>query len=127
MQLQGTRQTPERFNLDYNNMFSMSGSATPSNRPRVFISYSHDSDEHKSCVLGFARRLRADGINVVLDQDELFPKEGWPRWTEKQLEQSDFVLTVCTEAYRRRIEGREEAGHGLGVRWEGNLVLPTPL
>ena len=29
---------------------------------------------------------------------------------------------VCTETYRRRAMGLEEAGKGLGVDWEGNLI-----
>jgi len=38
------------------------------NRPKVFISYSHDSDEHRERVLSLAERLRADGIETLLDQ-----------------------------------------------------------
>ncbi|MCP4656050.1 MAG: hypothetical protein GY856_11605, partial [bacterium] len=32
--------------------------------PRVFLSYSHDSDEHRDRVLALADRLRADGIDA---------------------------------------------------------------
>lgn len=35
--------------------------------PRVFISYSHDSVEHKAFVLQLANRLRADGLDCQLD------------------------------------------------------------
>ena len=36
--------------------------------PRVFISYSHDSDDHRARVLGLSERLRADGIETILDR-----------------------------------------------------------
>jgi tetratricopeptide (TPR) repeat protein len=90
--------------------------------PKVFISYSHDSLEHSDRVRELSDRLRADGIDCILDQYELSPPEGWPRWTEKQIADADFVLMVCTETYRRRLMGEERPGTGLGVRWEGHLI-----
>ena len=32
--------------------------------PKVFISYSHDSEEHKSWVLQLATRLRSNGVVI---------------------------------------------------------------
>ena len=32
------------------------------NKKTVFISYSHDSDEHRAWVLALSERLRKDGI-----------------------------------------------------------------
>lgn len=90
--------------------------------PVVFISYSQDSQEHGDKVLTFANKLREDGIDALLDQYEESPSEGWPKWMDRQIERSDFVLVVCTETYFRRVMGREEKGKGLGVRWESTLV-----
>lgn len=97
---------------------------TETGPPRVFISYSHDSREHCDRVLTLAQQLRRDGIDAELDQfhqDELLH---WPRWCEEQLrpENSDFVLCVCTEEYKRRVEGRVPADVGKGVFWEGTLI-----
>jgi hypothetical protein len=89
--------------------------------PRVFISYSHDSAEHQDRVLDLAHRLRADGIDAMIDQYVQFPAEGWPAWCEAQIRGADFVLMVCTEIYLRRVNGEEEPGKGHGVRWEGHL------
>ncbi len=36
-------------------------------RPKVFISYSHDSDAHKEYVLALSVRLRNDGVNCWID------------------------------------------------------------
>ena len=41
---------------------------------------------------------------------------------DRNLDEAEFVLMVCTETYRRRVLGREEPGKGLGVRWEGSLI-----
>jgi NB-ARC domain/TIR domain/APAF-1 helical domain len=90
--------------------------------PKVFISYRHDSPEHAKRVLELANRLRADGIDCIIDQYIVAPTEGWPRWMDKQIRGSDFVIMVCTEAYYQRVMGDEEPGKGLGVRWEGHLI-----
>ncbi|TON86748.1 hypothetical protein CGH50_21300, partial [Vibrio parahaemolyticus] len=36
--------------------------------PKVFFSYSHDSEEHKAWVLALATRLEENGVAVTLDQ-----------------------------------------------------------
>jgi hypothetical protein len=90
--------------------------------PKVLISYSHDSPEHAQHVLELANRLRADGIDCTIDQYVVAPAEGWPRWMDKQIRDSDFVVMVCTETYYQRVMGEEQPGKGLGVRWEGHLI-----
>jgi hypothetical protein len=90
----------------------------------VFISYSHDSDEHRERVLRLSERLRADGIATILDRyfERGSPPEGWPRWMMNGLNAATHVLCVCTETYRRRFLGEEVPGKGKGGDWEGALV-----
>lgn len=90
--------------------------------PRVFITYSHDSNAHRERVLALADRLRGDGLDVRLDQYELHVPEGWVAWMRRQLGEADFVVVVCTESYRRRFEGKEDVGVGLAATWEGALT-----
>jgi hypothetical protein len=90
--------------------------------PRVLISYSHDSREHKRRVRGLADRLRQNGIDARIDQYDSDPPEGWVVWMRKQVQQADKVLLVFTEAYQRRFEGNEDEGKGLGVTYEGTIV-----
>jgi hypothetical protein len=78
--------------------------------PRVFISYSHDSVAHQDRALDFADRLRAHGVDAVIDRYVQFPPEGWPAWCEAQIRKAGFVLMVCTETYRRRVDGDEAPG-----------------
>jgi CHASE2 domain-containing sensor protein len=89
---------------------------------RILISYSHDNPTHCDRVLALADRLRADGIDAVIDQYIQTPPEGWPAWCTSQIDTADFVLMICTETYLRRASRKEEPGVGLGVLWEGRLI-----
>lgn len=92
-------------------------------RTRVFLSYTHDSDTHKKRVLTLAQQLRNDGLLSIIDQYiNGNPDEGWPLWMERQIEQADFVLVVCSSAYHRRFRGEESAETGLGGVWESVLT-----
>src|SRR5262249_38884156 len=73
-------------------------------------------------VLNLADRLRVDGVDADIDQYESSPPEGWPKWMDRQISESDFILVVCTETYKRRAEGKEEFGKGQGVIWESILA-----
>ena len=48
---------------------------------QVFISYRH-SDTHSPRVADLVKALRAAGVNVVIDSDQLpgGPDEGWPKY-----------------------------------------------
>jgi hypothetical protein len=91
-------------------------------RSATFISYSHDSVEHMERVLKLSDRLRGDGVNCVIDQYEESPPQGWPRWMDKKIRESKFVVLVCTELYWKKVMGEVAKETGLGVKWEGNLI-----
>lgn len=91
-------------------------------KPKVFISYSQDSDAHKNLVLDFADRLCEGGINCSLDQYETFPSGGWAEWSSSQLESVDFVLVVCTEGYSLKASSELPQGTGSGTKWEANSI-----
>lgn len=91
---------------------------------RVFISYSHDSAEHRDRVRRLANRLIRDGVDCVIDLDEPNPPEGWWRWMERQLADADFVLVVCTAGYfQKATASGEAAGHG--ATFESVLLIQT--
>lgn len=96
------------------------GSDSP---PTVFISYSHDSEAHGQRVLGLADQLRANGIDVRLDQYVAHPPEGWPRWCERQAVECKFVIVVCTPPYRQRFDREDTPGDaGKGAKFEGLII-----
>jgi hypothetical protein len=92
------------------------------NVPKVFISYSYDSEEQIDRVLGLSDHLRSDGVDCHIDQYEQSPPKGWYLWMIEKIEEADFVLTVCTPQYLRRFRANEENGIGMGVTWEGSVI-----
>ncbi len=88
----------------------------------IFISYSHDSDDHIKSVLSLADRLKSDGIEVQIDENFKSPSEGWARWSAKQIEDARFVLVICTKTYHSRFSVTERQGLGKGVKWEGAII-----
>lgn len=85
--------------------------------PKVFVSYSHDSQIHKKWVLEFATRLRNVGVDAGLDQWDLGPGDDIPLFMERNLATCDRVIMVCTEKYVERAN----AGAG-GVGYEKMIV-----
>jgi tetratricopeptide (TPR) repeat protein len=90
---------------------------------RVFISYSHDDEEHRERVRFLSDKLRSNGINCRIDQSiEHDPSADWSLWMEDEIEDADFVLVVCTPTYYERYRNKSPEGEGLGVRWEGAIL-----
>ncbi|MDX3985990.1 MAG: toll/interleukin-1 receptor domain-containing protein [Achromobacter sp.] len=85
--------------------------------PKVFISYSHDTPEHKMWVMKLAQKLMDNGIEVMLDMWELGPGDDIARFMERGLTEADRILMVCTEKYVHKAE----AGQG-GVGYEKMIV-----
>ncbi len=90
--------------------------------PKAFISYSHDSLDHKKWVLDLATRLRNNGVDAILDQWDLKPGDDLPRFMEQGLIAADRVLMVCTDKYV------EKANLGAGgVGYEKMIVTAALL
>ena len=79
--------------------------------PTAFISYSHDSQEHKSWVLGLATRLRGNGVDALLDQWDLGPGGDLPHFMEQSIAQANRILMICTERY---VEKANRGADGVG-------------
>lgn len=90
--------------------------------PKVFISYCQENVEFSDKILEFSNGLRREGIDTILDQYEESPAEGWPRWMENSISESDFIIIVCTEEYHNRLIMKTKHGVGKGVKWETNII-----
>lgn len=90
-----------------------------SEHPKVFISYSHQNVEYENNILEFANRLRSEGIDANIDLYEEAPAEGWPRWMENQINNSDFVLVANSKSYYEKCYSDNK---GKGISWEVNIV-----
>ena len=85
--------------------------------PVVFISYSHDTREHKQWVANLAAKLLENHIQVILDQWDLDLGDDVPKFMERALRTADRVLMLCTEPYVRKAND----GKG-GVGYEAMIV-----
>ncbi len=93
--------------------------------PKVFVSYAHESEDFRQKVGELAEFLRSKGIPVVTDHpyQNRAPEEGWRAWMQKNIEDSDVVLIVCTPRYRESFEKRDvERPAGYGSSWEAALI-----
>jgi len=85
--------------------------------PKVFISYSHDSPEHKRWVSELAARLRRNGIDATLDQWDLGLGDDVTRFMERGIVDADRVLVICTDKYVSKANADEG-----GVGYERMIV-----
>jgi hypothetical protein len=85
---------------------------TRTENPTVFISYSHDSKDHKQWIIKLAEQIIKDGIDVILDAWDLKYGDDVGRFMQRSVKDADYVLAICTEAYVRKAdEGKGGAGY----------------
>jgi hypothetical protein len=89
--------------------------------PLAFISYSHDSEQHKAWVLQLATDLRSNGVDATLDQWDLSPGQDMAAFMQSGITESDRVLMVCSAAYVSKADG------GLGGVGYERLVITGEL
>ncbi|MEU9959851.1 toll/interleukin-1 receptor domain-containing protein [Streptomyces sp. NPDC050982] len=93
--------------------------------PRALISYAHDETdpEHDKEVRALADLLKRGGINVRFDQYVDDEPQNWLRWMHDEMKAADYMLTVASPAYKRRVEHEEQPGTGRGATWEAGYML----
>ena len=87
--------------------------------PKVFVSYSHDSEPHRDWVLTLATRLVKNGVDVLLDQWDLNLGSDLPRFMASGLSAADRVLSICTRSYTTK------ANDGTGGVGYETMILTT--
>lgn len=85
--------------------------------PKVFISYSHDSPEHKRWVSELGAKLHRKGVEVILDQWDVGQGDDLGLFMERGEKDSDRILVICTDSYVRKAK----AGEG-GVGYESRII-----
>ena len=89
--------------------------------PKVFVSYSHDSPEHKKWVYELSKKMIENGVDVILDQWDLRGGGDLPLFMERGLTNSDKVLVICTERY---VEKANKGEGGVGYE---RMILTSEL
>ena len=70
--------------------------------PKVYISYSHDSEKFKSWVADFCARLRGKGVDATIDQYELLLTSSIPEYMERGITEADFVVFLITAQFIKK-------------------------
>lgn len=92
------------------------------NHPKVFVSYAHDSEEHKSDVLKVAQLLVRSGVQVDLDRWAALRRQDWSSWMAHAVTTADFVLVIASRQYASVGDGHGQSGLHRGVRAEAALL-----
>lgn len=90
--------------------------------PKVFVSYTHDTDAHCEQVRDFATLLVDNGIFVELDQWVTGPRQDWQAWASRVMTTFDYVLVIASEGYRRMGDGNGPNDRNLGGQSEAALL-----
>lgn len=95
-------------------------------RPRVFISYTATSDEHRKWVVSLAEFLRQNGVEARIDVWHLRRGMDLPQFMINELSLASRVIIVSNEQYATKADARVG-----GVGWEtaiiqGDLVRRPP-
>jgi hypothetical protein len=94
------------------------------NTPIIFISYSHDTREHKAWVALLAQRLVEKGVEVLFDQWDLGPGDDVPKFMEHvhgiDAASADHARAVCAQRGLERdfggaVENDERTGSGTSL------------
>ena len=91
-------------------------------KPEVFISYSHDSDEHRAWVRKLCDVLSRNDIHVISDIYDVAAGKDIAAFMRNGLSVAKRVVAVCSTTYVQRAkEGKK------GVGFETTLILPEYL
>lgn len=89
---------------------------------QAFISYAHDSDEHRSQVRRLWYFLRNHGVDAWCDLDVAEERQEWPRLIESEMDRNAFILIIASPEYRERADRQPGNPHGRGVEYEAALI-----
>jgi hypothetical protein len=78
---------------------------TNSDVPNVFLSYSRDSDDHKTWVRRLAEDLMKNGVETNLDQWHLKVGDDIGAFMEQSLK-ATYIALVCTEVFAQKANDR---------------------
>ena len=86
-------------------------------RPRVFVSYSWEDEEHIEWTKRLANHLIENGVDIHIDQYDLELGDRLPQFMEKEITRANYVLIICTPNYKEKADNRQS-----GVGYEGHII-----
>lgn len=98
--------------------------STVNHVPRVFVSYTHDSREHRDMVLRFANFLTTScGFDVHIDFWDLDRRRNWYRWVIEQITLADHVLVIASPLSKSIGDGQCDNERNRGMQSEIALLM----
>lgn len=85
--------------------------------PSALVSYSWDSEDHKTWVREISQRLRLNGVDVKLDQWHVKPGQSLTQFMEREVAECDHVIIICTPNYYEKSLSRQG-----GVGYEQQII-----
>ena len=100
--------------------------------PRVLVSYSHDSEEHKKWVITLVNKLRQDGVDARLADWNIKLGSDLSKNFMDELEKAEHILAICSAKYTKISEnsGKELNGESTVLTTElvstldNNIIIP---
>jgi hypothetical protein len=89
---------------------------------RVFVSYAHDSVEHRAQVRELWLLLRNNGVDAHMDDMYDTERRDWFAWVIDQIDRADYVLVIASPRYRAAGDGQGEPNVSRGVQTESALL-----
>lgn len=70
-------------------------------KPKIFISYSHESNEWKEQIRLFVNGMRIHGLDCIFDK---YTPENplWSNWMREGVYNSDYIFIFCTKSYKEK-------------------------
>lgn len=110
----------------HNTIDNKRGEDKMSINPKVFISYSWDSEEHKDWVKQLWKTLRVNGVDASIDEVETQTGTiDLNRMMVEGIKNNDYIIVVLTENYARKSDNFQ-GGVGLETTFLQNFRLKNP-
>ena len=77
--------------------------------PKVFISYSDDTQGHKRWISELGAKLRRNGVQIIFDQWHLNSANDPKQFMEFGVKNSDWILVICTDSYVGKANDGEDS------------------
>ncbi len=91
---------------------------TSSSAPKAFISYKWEGDDVKSWVEQFARDLRKNGVDALLDEWEVGYGDSFIKYMTRNIPAADVFFFVMTPESVRSVEAEEGSGGAVSFEVE---------
>ena len=89
---------------------------------KVFISY---ADSDREVAQRMTQSLKADGLSVWSDEDEVFPGDNWAAKVAQGVEEADAIVALLTPEALHSRSVRSDINYALGKKALKDKLIPV--